>query len=212
MVTNLKNILFAGLNWPCPDKLEWLKTIETIDNSYWFKDNYRNCDLLPLLTQLGHYKCGQTGNKGKTEQMQWTPFVPLNIKNFLNKFVLTWLSPKPRIYLIRVFPDQSMNEHIDCNREAFGSLQLKIRLNIIGSTSELYFMKKTEKLYIPNYEGFFIIDGSWPHGLKNKSKNIRYTLALGSPWSGQNFYHNNLQQIIYKTIDLPYNYESFFEN
>ena len=207
----LKNILFSTLNWPNPNKIEWLKEIEKINESYWFKDIYRNCDLLPLLTNLGLYKPGETWNIGSIK-MDWTPFTPANIKVFLNKHILSMLSPKPRIFLIRTFPNQVMKEHIDCNKKSFGSLQLKIRLNITGLTSNLYFLTKNGNLKAPNHKGFFIMDGSWPHGLKNHSKSIRYTLALGSPWTGENLHQKFLQKIIYKPKALPNNYENFFEN
>ena len=205
------DILFSEVNLPVPDVGPWVEFSEGMADEFWMFDEYRNCNLLPLHTENGLFRKGETGNTGRINEFKWTPFVPEFIRTFHEEHLFPVLDPRPRIYIIRTNPGQKMNLHIDCNRESFGTVQLKLRLNLSGPTGDLFFATREGDLRPPEAEGFFVIDGSWPHGMKNNSENFRYTLALGSPWCGQGLKNSDFIRPLMKSGLSLENHDRYFE-
>jgi hypothetical protein len=59
-----------------------------------------------------------------------------------------------------------------------------------GRTDTLYFITDKGNVAAPNIEGAFIMDGGWPHGMVNTTNQVKVTLALGAPWTGNDRYEN----------------------
>ena len=77
--------------------------------------------------------------------------------------------------------------HIDCSPDKFDkTLQHKWRMVLHGDVDSLYYITETtpDKEIIPANvkERPFMMSGSWPHGMRNNSNQMKFTLAMGSPW------------------------------
>ena len=87
-------------------------------------------------------------------------------------------------------PNFSNYEHIDCDPHELNTRQHKFRIVLQGKTDTLYFITDKGSITAPDIEGAFIMDGGWPHGMVNSTNEIKVTLALGAPWTGNDSYDN----------------------
>jgi hypothetical protein len=196
-MVELEKILFAELTLSPPPKSEWLKSIEAIDENYWFHDDFRRCDLLPLFTEFGQHERLKSNNSGKVESLDWVTYAPRGLVEYAESEILPWLEPNARFFLIRTLPLQHQNPHIDCYRDVTNQCQLKMRLVLQGDPTDLVFLNQTDGIRLPNFQNFFIMDGAWPHVMTNSLEQTRYVLALGTPWQGQ-----GLTQEVMKSVRL----------
>ena len=114
--------------------------------------------------------------------------------------------------LLKTRPYKENKIHIDCSPDRFHTTQNKLRIVLQGLTDSLYFETKQGRVYAPQTEKPFLIDGAWPHGMINSSYLPKYTICLGSPWTQSNSYPA-LKPLMYKdtTKNLPINYEKYFD-
>lgn len=196
------NILAASLKFPPLDKEKALAEVRMVDDKAWFYDSYRHTTMMPLMTMGG--KMGEQGasNFRAKEAFNWTPFASPTLVQWFEDHVFPWMGMKTRISILKTQPGQRNNEHIDCSPQAFGTRQHKFRIVLQGDTSSLYFVLKFGQVRLFNTDGPFIMDGSWPHGMHNFTKEEKYTIAVGAPWTGLERYDNFGDHIIYRNEKL----------
>lgn len=187
-----KNLLFAKINsLPLLDKRKATDEVLKLDleNSFW--DEYRHTRMFPLMT-----KNASLGSKGVNNKQQgefrWTAFAPPTIVKWCEDHVFPWLGEKTRVMALLTEPGASNNEHIDCAPSELNSLQHKFRVVLQGKTDTLYWLTSEGKVYAPDIEEAFIMDGGWPHGMSNTNNEIKVTIALGAPWNGKDDYGSDL--------------------
>ena len=203
-------MLFGEMSLPLIDKAKALKWLENLKEELWFWDDYRNCSMLSLMNQTGDMTKEGSKNENKKSNFLWTKCAPPFIKAYFEKHVWTWTKMKSRIIVIRTRPGQSHFVHIDCSPDKFKTIQHKFRIVLQGQTDSLYFETSKGKIYAPQTEKPFIMDGSWPHGMTNTSPLTKYTLCLGAPWSHSDYYPG-LKPLIYaRAKDLPSSYQQYF--
>ena len=209
----MKNLLFAELDLPLIDKSRVVDWLTEIPNSYWLFDTYRQCFMLPLMTRNGKSKKAdmlQHNIQTNIAKFFWTNITPHFIKNYFEKNIFNWTKTKSRIIIIKT-PGQGQNPvHIDCFPETFNTIQHKLRIVVQGTSDSLYFETRKGKVWAPLTKKPFIMDGSWPHGMINTSKLIKYTICFGSPWTHSDFYPGLNTLISIDRKELPENYKKYF--
>ena len=113
--------------------------------------------------------------------------------------------------MLRTLPGGANNEHIDCSPSEIGTIQLKLRIVLQGSASTLYFVNRDNQHYfIHETKNFFLMDGSWPHGMNNNSEYMKYTLCLGAPWTQSDFYPLFEKIILKDQLNLPVDLKKYY--
>jgi hypothetical protein len=187
----LKQILFASLKLPTIDKKKSVSAIELISEDHWIYNEYRGAWMLPIRTKraVGNkIDLITSGSNDDNSAYSWTTFCPLEISDYFDKFIFSWIPTDVRVVILKTMPNDANLEHIDCLPDEEDGFQLKLRYVLQGSTDTLYYLTENENLFIPRTEDPFLIDGSWPHGMINTSHVIKYTICLGSPWNGSENY------------------------
>ena len=205
-------ILAASLIFPQLDKEKSVAEIKAVDSKYWFYDEYRHTNMMPLMTMGG--KIGEEGasNFRAKEDYMWTPYASETLKNWFEDFVFPWMGMKTRISVLKTQANQRNHEHIDCSPKAFGSQQHKFRVVLQGRTDSLYFVTRYGNIMLFNTEDPFIMDGSWPHGMHNFTQGEKYTVAVGAPWTGNETYDNLGSTLIYQNPNLlPENLNQYYD-
>lgn len=212
---NDADILFAGLRMPALNKLQVLEDLRRVPEECWTYDAYRGTSMLPIMTRNGlstrdslyHLGDSQT----RKSDFHWTGECPAGIKDYFEKYVFTWVPVRPRIVILKTPPRASINVHIDCQPEEFGSRQLKFRYVLQGSVSSLYFVTNSGNVFAPQIETPFIIDGSWPHGMRNDFSMEKITICLGAPWTGSNAYPD-FHALVERDLSLlPKDHQKYFK-
>lgn len=186
---NGNNILFASLMLPIPDKQSWIKSLEQISPAEWHWDEYRGVSMAALMTSSGASNIPAVlSQRPSYANYNWTPLASQEIRDYFETHVFPWAQTRARIMVLKTPAGQAQKIHIDCSPEQIGSRQHKFRIALSGSTSSLYFLTPSERIWVPETQRPFIIDGSWPHGMHNQSSEIKYTVCLGAPWNGSDQY------------------------
>ena len=160
----MDDILFAKVNIPSFDIDQATKEILAIDKTFWFWDNYRATDMLPLMTKKS--VPGQRGSSNLQEgEFEWLSYTPKIVKDWFEDHVFPWMGMKTRIMALKTMPHFSNFEHIDCKINEVGSRQHKFRVVLKGNTDTLYFKTKQGDISAPPITGPFIMDGGWQHGM-----------------------------------------------
>jgi hypothetical protein len=183
------DILFASVNLPILDKKTASKEILNLNSSYWFWDEYRATNMLPLMTK-GAIAGSLGSDNYRPGEFHWLPYTPEIIREWFEHYVFPWMGQKTRIMALVTKPDFKNNEHIDSTLDEVGSRQHKFRIVLQGNTDTLYFKTNKGDISSPKIEEPFIMDGSWPHGMYNYTEEIKVTLAAGAPWNGNESYSN----------------------
>ena len=207
------NILFGKVNLPVLDKIKATNEIITIADSQWFWDSYRNSRMLPLMTKGG--TTGREGainyNKSNTIAYEWVSYTPDVVRDWFDNIVFPWMGMKTRIMVLMTQPGAENYEHIDCAPYKMGTLQHKFRIVIHGNTDTLYFKTSGGDVYAPNIEDSFIMDGSWPHGMKNNTSEFKITLCAGAPWEGNKQYDNVETLMDKQSYSMPLDFNKYFD-
>lgn len=186
------DILFAGLDLPSIDREGALSELASIPADQWVWDEYRGTYMLPLMTRNGLENKDSLYNlhdlSQKNYDYQWTKHSPRVIVDYFEKHVLNWINPRPRIVVLRTPPNASINPHIDCQVNEYGTRQLKFRLVLSGAVDSLYFITESGPISAPKEPNTFIMDGSWPHAMTNLGKEDKITICIGAPWTGADEY------------------------
>ncbi len=207
----MKRLLFGTLDIESPNRQKWVQWLEGVEESKWFWDDYRTCDMLPLMTKNGGVKLSDAEHRFEPgEDFIWTDITPDFVKSYIENHIFNWMGMRSRIIIIRTAPSKGNAIHIDCSPHAFGTLQHKFRIVLQGETETLYFHTKEKDIEAPRTDKPFIMDGSWPHGMTNTSDKTKYTLCIGSPWSGSEKYPGLNKLLEAEESDLPKEIRHFF--
>lgn len=205
---NKSDLLFIPVDIEPPPAIN-CDYIDSLSEDRFRIDNYRNCKHLPI-----HYYLD-----GK---WSFTDHFP-HLNEWLNDTV--WpLTGLTRVVIICTPPGETNPLHIDCSPEAFNNLQHKIRYVYRGNVDDLVFTARDREVRVPKIDSPFLMDGSWPHWMKNNSEKIKYTLAVGAPWEPEDadeMYSELLSKsyekysehcILSNDLELPENYMEYYEN
>lgn len=212
------DLLYAKLPIYFQNFNESLNHYKNVDDDKWYWDSYRTVRMLPLFTPGGAIDKKGSQNK-KNSELNWTTYADDDTIKFFEENVFPWLDKKGRIILLKTPPGESLATHIDCSREVFGTRQHKLRIVLQGEVNSLTFVTKSCETQPPSdHRNLFVMDGSWPHYMKNTFNDWKYTICLGAPWDGgptdeYNKLLENAEHIL--RIDrnqLPDNYEQYFED
>lgn len=210
MILKQSNILFATVDLPSLDKSQTTKQILSLPSDLWFWDHYRSTNMLPLMT-----RGGLTGNEGasnnRRDDYDWISYTPVLIRTWFESYVFPWMGMRTRIMALLTKPNHSNYEHVDCDFMKMGTQQHKFRVVLQGNTDTLYFITKYGNVNVPGVDLPFIMDGSWPHGMINKTDIYKLTIAAGSPWNGNESY-NNITPLLYThNYTMPTNINPYFK-
>jgi hypothetical protein len=182
-------MLFASVDLPLLDKKLAAREILLLPNECTYWDKYRNTRMVPLMSRNGATSRIEVSKNGEGKFI-WTPFAPKVIVNWFDNIVFPWMGMQSRVMALITQSNSANYEHIDCNPDELNSQQHKFRIVLQGKTDTLYFITKDGNIHVPNVDGSFIMDGGWPHGMDNYTNEIKVTLAVGSPWIGNDHYGN----------------------
>lgn len=182
---NITDILFAKVNLPIFDKKEAATQLLTIPNRFSFWDNYRHTKMIPLMS-----KGGMIASNSLPGEFNWNSYAPKLISDWFDTVVFPWMGMKSRVMALITQPGAANYEHIDCDPHELNTQQHKFRIILQGRTDTLYFITNKGNIPVPSIDGPFIMDGGWPHGMVNNTNDIKVTLAVGAPWTGNNHYDN----------------------
>lgn len=189
METNdiINDLAFLPLDLPeftgNKDLIERLKKLYEQENSA-IDDEYRNCKHIPIYITGGN----DANNYDDKTDYSWTEqskAVP-EIVEYIKTNIQPWAKPLGRIMIICTRAGEENPPHIDCSPDKFdNTLQHKWRLVLDGTVDSLYYMNNEEEVQPDSIkERPFMMSGSWPHGMRNTSDQMKFTLAMGSPWDG----------------------------
>jgi hypothetical protein len=185
-MNNFKELMFASVDIPILDCNHAAKEILALDDCVSFWDDYRYTKMIPLMTKSG---LGIVDNDLQGE-FNWLPHAPIIVKEWFDKVVFPWIGMPSRVMALITQPGVSNYEHIDCNIQELNTIQHKFRIVLQGRTDTLYFKTTKGDVFVPNISQAFVMDGGWPHGMTNATTDIKVTLALGAPWTGNKNYTN----------------------
>lgn len=180
-----KDILFLPLEFPTPGDVD-ISKLDSIDYSEMFKDEYRHCYHINLVTS-------------KLEPTRFLSLFP-ELNRWLKMSVLPVF--RGRVMIIVTPPGERNPLHIDCSPQKFNTIQQKFRFVIQGNVSDLSFVTKNGVEHRPEEtDKPFIMEGKWPHYMHNHSSKRKYTLAVGWPWE-PNFQSEQYVTLIKKSIKV----------
>jgi hypothetical protein len=181
----MDNVMFARVNFALLDKAAAAKQILDIPDKFSFWDVYRNTKMIPLMS-----KGGMVASNSIPGEFNWTAHAPKIITDWFDTVVFPWMGTKARVMALLTQPNFPNYEHIDCDPPELNTRQHKFRIVLQGRTDTLYFITDKGNVPAPEIDGAFIMDGGWPHGMINTTDEVKVTLALGAPWTGNDFYDN----------------------
>jgi hypothetical protein len=204
----MDDILFAKVNLAPLDKATAVKEILAVNKDLWFWDTYRATNMLPLMTKES--LSGKDGaSNDRLGEFQWLHYTPDVLKDWFEHYVFPWMGAKTRVMALMTVPKFSNFDHIDCNLNEIGTRQHKFRIVLQGRTDTLFFKTSAGNVSVPNIDGPFIMDGSWPHGMTNYTDDCKITIAAGAPWNGLPSY-NNAEILMHKSqYAMPTNLNEF---
>ena len=212
-----EDIVFSYLDIKPLNSRRLIKFFESTSDREWFFDSYRSVLMLPIYTEGGRITKSGSLNKGSSP-LDWTKFASPDLVTYLEDQVFTWMKPRGRVMVLKTAPGGLSSPHIDCIETDFVSFQPKFRIVLQGEVSSLFFItNKGEVATSADDLGRpFVIDGRWPHGMKNDFPYNKYTICIGTPWKGQGleqcrWIEDNSQVKLYDS-DLPHDYRRYFED
>ena len=182
-------MLFASVDLPLLDRELAAREILSVPNEVTFWDKYRNTRMVPLMSRNGATSINGVSKNSEGEFI-WTPIAPKVIVDWFDNVVFPWMGMQSRVMALITQSNSANYEHIDCDPDELNSQQHKFRIVLQGKTDTLYFITKDGNIHVPSVDSAFIMDGGWPHGMINSTKEVKVTLAVGSPWIGNDHYDN----------------------
>jgi hypothetical protein len=179
------NLLFAQVNLPILNQTEAAKQILSIPDKFSFWDDYRHTKMIPLMS-----KGGMIASNNFPGEFNWNNHTPKLISDWFDDVVFPWMGMKSRVMALITKPGEANYEHIDCDPHELNTQQHKFRIILQGCTDTLYFITNKGNIVAPDIDGAFIMDGGWPHGMINITDDVKVTLAVGAPWTGNATYDN----------------------
>jgi len=201
------NLLFAQVDLPVLDKKLAAEQILAIPNRYSFWDNYRSTKMIPLMT-----KSGMEASNHVSGEFNWTPHTPTIISDWFDHVVFPWMGMRARTMALITQPQFPNTEHIDCEPNELDTQQHKFRIVLQGRTDTLYFITDKGRVPAPEIDSAFIMDGGWPHGMTNTTDEVKVTLAVGAPWTGNDHYDNIELLMNRNDYRMPDNLSAYWRN
>jgi len=195
------NLLFCQLDLPPLDAARCIAEVEAaFDAALLIHDRNRNFSILPIYTFGG--KDDPATFFAEHGDMRFTDFAMTHLPylcSYIDEAFLSWMRPHPRCNLLYTPPFEHGFPHIDCGEERMGSHQHKIRFAIRGDTTRLAFVTEAGDAFVPATVRPYVMDGSFPHVMRNTHDQRRFVMALGNPWQGQHdaVYHALLERSIH---------------
>jgi len=191
-------ILFAKITaLPILDKQRAATEILKIDHKYSFWDDYRNTRMFPLMTRKDPGSTSSTDplkmTISRSGSFDWAPYTPSTICRWFDDFVFPWMGMRSRLMALITEPGTANHEHIDCAPSELNTQQHKFRIVLQGKTDTLYWLTSKGRVYAPDVEEAFVMDGGWPHGMVNTGSQPKVTLAVGAPWIGNAVYGSDIE-------------------
>ena len=184
------------------DLRTWKKELDDLDQSCWFYDSYRDVEMVCLYSGNGEYKTKELIYENRKKSLEWTEAsvkTPL-LSTFLKTKIEHLFDPMGRITIIKTEPSQSIKEHMDCSQAEAEEYHAKFRIVISGDVGGLYFLSENGRKHVPDTHHTYVIDGSRAHGMFNNSKEVKYTLCIGSPWLGK--YTEEGNRLIKRSLEV----------
>lgn len=206
-----QHLLAATVDLPSFDKEHCVDVLSCVPVKYWFYDKYRHTTMLPLMSMGGKEGMAGASNFREKQPYEWLPYAPKELTDWFNTYVFPWMGMRARVSLLRTQPDQRNHVHIDCSPRVFGTRQHKFRVLLQGRTDTLYFVTKSGDKKLFDTDKPFIMDGAWPHGMHNFTDDEKYTIAVGSPWDGNDVYANISNEMFISSDELPADYAKYFD-
>lgn len=204
-------MLFAKVDLPLLDKELAAREILSLPKDVSFWDEYRNTRMIPLMSRNGALSRKEV-KKNSQGEYSWTPAAPKVIVDWFDDIVFPWMGMRARVMALITQPNYANNEHIDCMPEELYTQQHKFRIVLQGKTDTLYFITKDGNIHVPDVDHAFIMDGGWPHGMINSSNEVKVTIAVGSPWSGNDYYDNVEVLLDNKNYSMPDDLSAYWKS
>ncbi len=197
----MQNVAAMNIDFPITDNDIKLISdeIDAISNEHWYWCTFRKSYLICL------YGNSEVNNK---QDMHWLPFTKncINLKNFCETHIFTKTTIKPRVIVIRTFPNMKMKHHTDTSLDKINLFEPKIRLVLKGrKNNTLYYINQNGKhIHISDKWRSYIMNGSLLHGMDNQGEE-KYTLCWGEPWRGDKLENINFVNFLEQQIEKNYN-------
>lgn len=183
-----EDLLFATLDSiKMLDRAQAANAILALDDSLSFWDDYRYTKMYSLMNKTGNTSY-QGADNTHSGEFTWVPHAPKIIVDWCENYLFPWLGSRTRVMALITEPGVANHEHIDCSRNELNTRQHKIRIVLQGKTDTLYWLTDKGKVYAPDVEQVFVMDGGWPHGMVNTGALPKVTIAIGAPWTGKDKY------------------------
>ena len=188
MSNHIKNNLgFLYLDLPqFPVTNSLIQRLEKIVQESSFDDQFRNCRHIPIYVSAGKdIRNNKSIGKEWSKESEQLP----EIRNYIETHVKSWTNELGRIVVICTKAGESNPTHIDCSRKNFDKkmLEHKFRVVLRGQTDNLYFNGQDTNYHIKEniINQPFVMSGYWPHSMNNNDSNMKFTLAMGAPWTAE---------------------------
>jgi hypothetical protein len=202
-----KDLLFLPVDLELPPKID-LNYLDSLSKENFWTDEYRNCTHLPI---HHNYLDGT---------WFFTDHFP-ELNEWLENKIFPLTGPT-RVVIICTPSGETNPLHIDCDPNDFEILQHKLRYVYRGNVDDLVFTTDSKEVTVPEIDKVFLMDGSWPHWMTNNSNEMKYTLAVGSPWEpdendegycsllNSSYEKYKEYYISSESLILPDNYEQYY--
>lgn len=165
---------------------ESIKFFNSLDESLWNPNKFRNSYFLTLYTR----EISEVSNLSSKDNLdlKWMMNkTPIKLRKWLEDTIFPLFQPYGRVALIKSFPMEKMNVHVDASKDYFDQMLMepKFRYVIDGTLDDLYFETDAGNIKVNPCSSAYIMDGAWPHYAINNSGKPRYVLGIGRPWLGQ---------------------------
>ena len=161
--------------------------LENLPQSLWFFDEYRKVEMTCIFSGGGEFRDKESIYSRRKEKLAWTEAslsLP-KLKNFISTKIFPLIADLGRVTILKTLPNNGLEKHIDCSKAEKDLYHPKLRLVLSGNLSGFYFLSEKGSHHITDKFPCYIIDGSRAHGMFNNSSQVKYTICLGTPWSGQ---------------------------
>jgi hypothetical protein len=209
--SEISNIMFADLDLPDFDHKMFASCLKKIPETQWQMNDLRGTKGLALMTSTGKAKDFKLQCDRDAREYKWTEHAADCIVEYFESNIWPWVGRGTRVTVLRTLPHQSINLHVDCSPEKINTLQLKLRMVVQGQTDTLFFLDRNgEKIFAPKTKKPYIIDGTWPHGVLNQNE-TKYTICVGSPWTGSEYYPKFNRRYLKSEYLLPNLDSAYFD-
>lgn len=175
--------------------------ILNVNSDYWYSDNFRGCQILPLINGGGTIGAPPKGVQRDKGDMILTNAVKECYKTLeiIEHKIFPFMNMKTRVSVLKTKKDQGLNIHVDCGKHKLESVQHKFRIVLSGEIDKLFFLdSNNNKTYVPSNFNTYVLDGTHPHAI-DPGNEQKLTICFGTPWIGE--YNKNYGKLL---EDSPY--------